>query len=91
MMGITLIVVGLVFAYLCWITKKGSQYIESKSAGIVKRRQTIESKLLNNEKLTKYEWFDWYSAKLGYGFLTICAYAGIVVSLIGIVLLLNNK
>lgn len=90
-MGITLIVVGLVFAYLCWVTKKGSQYIEARSEGIVKRRQIVEVKLQNNQKLTKIEWFDWYSAKVGYGFLTFCAYLGLIVSFAGLVLALIGK
>lgn len=90
-MGVTLIVIGLVFAYLCWVTEKGSQYIEAKSEGIVKRRQAVEVKLQNNQKLTKIEWFDWYSAKVGYGFLTFCTYLGFMVSFVGLLLTLAGK
>lgn len=61
-MGLALIVVGLVISYLCWVQKGEIDYVERKnhenaypSESIIDKRKKIETKLLNNEKLTILE------------------------------------
>lgn len=97
-MGGTLVIVGLVVSYLCWITKREYAYIEKKNhensigaESILERRKRIQTKLQSNEKLTKIEWFDWYSYKFANGVLHYGIYGGFALSIIGFIMLLINK
>ncbi len=58
-MGLTLIIVGLVISYFCWVHKREIDYNEKKNnenavdtESIIDKRAKIQNKLLNNEKLT---------------------------------------
>lgn len=97
-MGGTLVIVGLVVSYLCWITKREYDYIEKKNyensigiESILEKRERIQSKLQSNEKLTKMELFDWYSYKFADGVLYYGIYGGFALSIIGFIMLLMNK
>lgn len=80
-----LIIIGLVISYLCWVTKRGAEYVDERSEGIIKRRKKIEEKLKNKEKLTIFEMSDFYTTKILYGGLKYGVYGGFVVSIIGVI------
>lgn len=97
-MDLVLIVVGLGIAYLCWIQKKEIDYVEKKNhensigtESILERRKRVETKILNNEKLTTREWLDWHSYKIVYGALKYGVYVGVAISISGIVLWIIDK
>lgn len=97
-MGIGLIVAGLVISYLCWIQKKEIDYIEKKNhenaigtESILDRRKRIGMKLLNNEKLSFSEGFNWYSYKVFFAVLKFGFYGGFVLSFIGLVIFISSK
>lgn len=97
-MGLTLVVVGLVISYLCWIQKKEIDYIEKKNhenaigtESILDRRARIKTKLQNNEKLSFLEGLNWYSEKVFFFVLKLGFYGGFIVISIGLILLLSSK
>lgn len=98
-MGIVLVVIGLVIAFLCWVTKREYDYIEKKSVengaeSLQNKQKYIQVKLENNEKITKMERFhlwNWYARKFVYAVLVYGIYVGFGVSLIGLILFLINK
>lgn len=97
-MGIVLIVVGLVISYLCWVQKREIDYIEKKNhenafpeESIIEKRKRIELKLQNNEKLSFFEGFNWYSYKVFFAVLKFGFYGGFVLSFIGLVMFISSK
>lgn len=95
-MGLTLIIVGLVISYFCWIQKREIEYIDKKNheneIGIERiddKGIKIQTKLLNNEKLTLIEWLHLYSHKITYSALKYGFYGGFVLSFIGFVLFVS--
>lgn len=95
-MGLTLIIVGLLISYFCWVQKKEIDYIEKRNhenaigtESIINKRIKIQTKLLNNEKLTILEWLNLYSYKLMYTALTFGFYGGFILSFIGLVLFIS--
>lgn len=81
-----LITIGLVISYLCWVTKRGAEYLEERSEGIVKRRNKIRDKIENKEKLTIFEISDFYVTKIVYGALQYGVYGGFIISITGVIL-----
>ncbi|MDD2950167.1 MAG: hypothetical protein PHU29_05210 [Sulfuricurvum sp.] len=98
-MGKVLIAVGLIVAFLCWVTKREYDYIEQKSIdngaeSLQDKKKNIQVKLESHEKITKIERFhllNWYAHKFVYGVLVYGIYGGFTVSLIGLILFLINK
>ncbi len=95
-MGLTLIIVGLVISYFCWVQKCEIEYIERKNhenaigtESIIDKRMKIQTKLLNNEKLTLSEGLNWYSYKVMYTALKFGFYGGFILSFIGLVLFIS--
>lgn len=87
-MGKTLIVIGLGIAYLCWVTRRGAEYWEKKSPGVMQRKAEIKRKIEENEKLTRMEFLDFYVTRIVYGSLKYGMYGGLILSIIGIILLI---
>lgn len=77
-----LIVVGLVIAYLCWITKRDGEYWNGKSKLITDRRAKILQKIDNDEALTVFEFLDYYITKTVYGYLQYGIYGGLALSFV---------
>jgi len=98
-MGMVLIIVGLIVAHLCWITKREYEYIGKKNIdnggeSLEDKQKNIYGKLENDEKITKMERFylwSWYANKFVYGGLTYGIYGGLAVSIIGLIMFLINK
>ena len=97
-MGLILIVIGLGIAYLCWAEKSGIDYIEKKNQensigteSVLERRKRVETMILNNEKLTRSEWFFWYSYKIMFVVLKYGMYVGFAISILGIILWIIDK
>lgn len=97
-MGLTLIVVGLVISYLCWVQKWEIDYIEQKNhenafpeESIIDKRKKIEKKLQDNEKLTMLESFNWYSYKIMFSIFKFGFYAGFILSFIGLIVFISSK
>ncbi len=95
-MGLTLIIVGLVISYFCWVQKREIDYIEKKNyenaigtESIIDKRVKIQTKLLNKEKLTLSEGLNWYSYNIMYTALKCGFYGGFLLSFIGLVLFLS--
>jgi len=78
-MGLTLIIVGLLISYFCWL------HTES----IMDKRVKIQTKLLNNEKLTLSEGLNRYSYKVMYSALKFGFYGGFILSFIGLALFIS--
>lgn len=98
-MGGTLVIVGLVVSYLCWVTKREYDYIEKKSVEngsehLEEKQKYIQEKLKNNKKITITERFtlwNWYARKFVYTGLVYGVYGGFALSIIGFIMLLINK
>jgi hypothetical protein len=95
-MGLTLIIVGLVISYFCWIQKREIDYFEKKNYenaiatdSLIDKRAKIQTKLLNHEKLTLSENLNWYSYKIMYGALKCGFYGGFILSFIGLALFIS--
>lgn len=95
-MGLTLIIVGLVISYFCWIQKREIDYIDKKNHentigtnSMIDKRMIIQTKLLNHEKLTLLERLDWYLYKIMYSALKFGFYGGFILSFIGLALFIS--
>jgi hypothetical protein len=95
-MGLTLIIVGLVISYFCWIQKREIDYSKKKNydntmgtGTLTDKRIEIQTKLLNHEKLTLSENLNWYSYKIMYGALKCGFYGGFILSFIGLALFIS--
>lgn len=89
-MGKVLIVVGFGIAYLCWVTKRGAEYWDKKSLGVIQRRSEIQRKIEESEKLTRMEFLDFYVTRIVYGSLKYGMYGGLALSLVGVALYIFN-
>ena len=91
-----LIIVGLGIAYLCWVTRRGYDYIEQKS--IENGAESLEEKtkhtlqqLQNNKKVTGIERFhvwNFYASRFVYSALIYGTYGGLILSIFGILFLI---
>jgi len=95
-MGLTLIIVGLVISYFCWVQKREIDYFEKKNYesitntdSLIDKRIKIKTKLLNNEKLTLSEGLNWYTYKIMYTALKCGFYGGFILSFIGLALFIS--
>lgn len=95
-MGLTLIIVGLLISYFCWVQKREIDYIERNNyqntmstEGLIDKRIKIQTKILNNEKLTRSEKLNWYAYKVMYAAIKCGFYGGFILSFIGLVLLIS--
>lgn len=95
-MGLTLIIVGLLISYFCWVQKSKIDYIERKenhqnSTDIesINKRIKIQTKLRNNEQLTMSERLNWYAYKLMYAALKFGFYGGFIFGFIGLVMFIS--
>ncbi len=95
-MGKTLIIIGLGIAYLCWITRRGYDYIGQKSIengaeSLEEKTKHTREQLQNNEKVTVIErlhLWNFYASRFVYSSLIYGTYAGLILSIIGIILLI---
>ncbi len=95
-MGLTLIIVGLVISYFCWVQKREIDYIERNNyentmstEGIIDKRIKIQTKILNNETLTPSDKLNWYAYKVMYVAIKCGYYGGFILSIIGLALLIS--
>ena len=73
-MGLTLIIVGLLISYICWVQKRKIDYILRKE---------------NHENASDTERPNWYSYKLMSTALKFGFYGGFIFSFIGLVLFIS--
>ncbi len=93
-MGKTLIIIGLGIAYLCWITRRGYDYIGQKSIengaeSLEEKTKHTREQLQNNEEVTIMERFhlwNFYARRFVYSGLIYGTYGGLVLSLVGVIL-----
>ncbi|GEM_PF-1839443 len=97
--NVNLIVIGLEISYLCWITKRGYEYIGKKSVengggSLDEKSKQIHEKQNNSEELSKSENFTLANQKatnFTYALLQGGIYIGYLVSISGIITLFANN
>ena len=95
-MGKALIVVGLGIAYLCWVTRRGYDYIGQKSIenggeSLEEKTKHTREKLQNNEKvivIERFQLWNFQASRFVYSTLIYCTYSGLLLSIIGVILLI---
>lgn len=95
-MGKDFIVVGLGMAYLCWVTRRGYDYIAQKSIengaeSLEEKTKHTRERLQNNQKVTvteRFQLWNFYARRFVYSGLIYGKYGGLLLSIIGIILLI---